>query len=831
MRAPSVKTLRWITIGVIFLVLLTVFTNYFQQWIKRTGRNTEVPQMLSSEMTRSADQIEYSEYRLPEGVVRFRIRARRLLETRLGKNLLQDIEAYDFNPDGSIRNEIRSQKAEYDQEKKLADFSGDVKIFFGKGVELRTNSLHYNLNTNTGTTQDRLELFSPSIKGTAHGISYDQESESLDLGSNVNFTFTRGNPEDAAQSQNLHAMADRAHLSQSAHRALFQGNASLESDSGVLSGQAIEISLSPDQKRVTSMSSSGDALYRSNNPDEEQTLSGERMIFGINAASGALDKISVSGQAVFSSAAPNVETELRAGKIDIDLDAAKNVPKEIQGETGVRFKMKRGDEQTFMAGGRLISVFAPNSKNLESIQINQQASLKLEGSNSPDNELQADEIRIGMREISGRAAFNKLRANGGAQWISKPSQAGSGVYREPDRTLSASFLEMVFAEEGNTLNSVNAVGNIVMTENPAESKSSSEQRKLYADRAQFGFFPANGRLKDMSGDGNIRIIYKRRNAASPSKEETLRTSSDKMKATFVLKEGQSYLTAVSQWGRFTYHDADNSAASGRCDYDAEKGLLVLKEAPKITMEDRGQTTGETAEYDKDQKMLSVHGKVRSVLSSKKNDTSLFGAGSSSSPSVVLADQMQYWMQSERARYSGKVQLLSESGQLQAGMLESLKGGEIVEAEGEIRHLIPAGNGPDIPGQTRAGRQPIPSKTDRNSPDMPITIQSSGLKYVREKNTITYREKVALHARDFDLFSNRLVAVLNKEGKKIDHATAYEKVLIRQGERECKGDLADWDPEKFVVTGAPAEVSDPVKGRSYARRLTSFIADDTIRLEK
>jgi hypothetical protein len=90
----------------------------------------------------------------------------------------------------------------------------------------------------------------------------------------------------------------------------------------------------------------------------------------------------------------------------------------------------------------------------------------------------------------------------------------------------------------------------------------------------------------------------------------------------------------------------------------------------------------------------------------------------------------------------------------------------------------------------------------------------------------------LHSNDIDLTSDSLDGVLDKTGNRIEHAIARGKVLLRQGARECKGQEAEYylDSGKSVVFGNPAEVYDPVKGRSYARRLTWSRADDSILLE-
>jgi len=106
-------------------------------------------------------------------------------------------------------------------------------------------------------------------------------------------------------------------------------------------------------------------------------------------------------------------------------------------------------------------------------------------------------------------------------------------------------------------------------------------------------------------------------------------------------------------------------------------------------------------------------------------------------------------------------------------------------------------------------------------------------YLKEKNKITYSGQVTLDSKDVDLSSDELDAVPDANGKKIERATARGNVVVHSGARLCKGDVADYqmDSGKFVVTGTPAEVFDPDKGRSFARRLTSSTADDTILLEQ
>jgi lipopolysaccharide assembly outer membrane protein LptD (OstA) len=188
--------------------------------------------------------------------------------------------------------------------------------------------------------------------------------------------------------------------------------------------------------------------------------------------------------------------------------------------------------------------------------------------------------------------------------------------------------------------------------------------------------------------------------------------------------------------------------------------------------------------------------------------------------------MKYWSEEGRARYAGNVQMLSENGQLQSQALEILEGGDRVEGNGDVRHLVL---------RDSSGAR---SKTEKGSPvqkggkDSQVFIRSERLRYVREENSIHYEGTVSLKSEDTSMSAESLDAVLDKEGKEIERASARGKVSIRQMSRQVNGELADYylAPGKFVVSGSPAEIQDPQRGKSRAGRLTFFNSDDRILLE-
>ena len=124
MQTPIIRLLRRLLIGLIVVVSLAILLNYFHVWRIRSAAVKPQAEILSPEWMRSAERPEITSW--DNGVMKFRLRAQKLLETRAGESHFEGIEANDYNPDGSIRNQISSREAMYYPEKKQVFFSGDV---------------------------------------------------------------------------------------------------------------------------------------------------------------------------------------------------------------------------------------------------------------------------------------------------------------------------------------------------------------------------------------------------------------------------------------------------------------------------------------------------------------------------------------------------------------------------------------------------------------------------------------------------------------------------------------------------------------------------------
>jgi LPS export ABC transporter protein LptC len=825
MRSPIIKIFRWVLLGIIVVVLLVVLLNILYFRIKQSRTINKKPLMIGSNLKRSAESLEIFERRGSQ--VRFRIRAKHGREMP-EISILEGIEASDFNADGSIHYSIQSDFAKYDSARKLVEFSGNVRMFLGKDLELRTGSLHYDLNTTIGSASEMVQWLSHDVSGTAQGIRYYRQKDLLELNKNVQFVLKQKKMPFSAskESEEIHASSDNASCFIAQNRMVFVGKVKIKSNSsGILAGEKIELVWNSDRTNIESLTASGNAECQFKGEKERRILRGDRVVFDIGLTK-TLEKISITGQASLNQKTLDQEQTLSAGQIQLNMDPVHNAIAEIHGQSAVKFLSTQGAEEMSVSGEVVDAQFAPENSQLKMVQAHGPARFSMTGrKDTAASELNSDEIRAYFREGKLQASIDHIQAKGSVEWIYTPHKKNRAGRAETSRKLTAATMEIRYSSRGDYPDWGTAEGKVIITENSGNDTVKSPMRKLSADAIKFNFYPERNIIKNMTAAGNVQTTYDKVTLAGVNqKKGSIQTSSDQLNAFFTIKDNAGYLTTAAQWGNFKYQDGSYSISAGRCDYDAEEQSLHLKEAPKIS-DERSSTTGNQMQYNLKEKMLSIEGKVQTILHSQGNKPSFFQS-STSFPTVIIAETMQYWTEASRFKYTnGKV--LAENQQLQAEVLEISGNGEQIEAQGSVYHLL----------SLKEGVGSIKKSSNKKGPDLsaaPVTgIHSDKLKYLSKNNTINYHGKVIIISKQTTLSADDLDAFFDRDGKNIQHVKATGNVVLRRGNRICRGDSADWHPETSIyeMVGNPVEVEDPEHGRSYPHRLTYFQADDRIVLGK
>jgi lipopolysaccharide transport protein LptA len=611
----------------------------------------------------------------------------------------------------------------------------------------------------------------------------------------------------------------------------FMGGAHLETPDALLSGADIEARLSPDRRRIVSLMCRGAAEYQSRKPGDTQDLKGDRIDFDLRPDGKAIERIRVTGNAAFSSASKDGGVGLQGGQIYLELDPADSSLRRILSKTGVRFSSRRAQGETTLSGEDFAAEFLPGTSSVRRLQVVGNARLTMgSGREDETDELAAREIRIEFAEDPGQSRPRHLQADGSVRWTSAARKDAPGRKAEPGRILTAAKLDMIYSESGDFLDRGYASGGVRVSVLPVPGAQGSPIRRLEAEKVRFGFYPAGNRLRDLEGEDRVHVTYQSTKAKEGhgAAAEEVQTTSEKLHARFRETDGQA--DTVSQWGGFIYRDGTRTATSGRADYDAGSDVLVLKESPKVTDPD-STTTGEELAYHLEGKEIVVRGDVRSVTRPKQEAGSAVPApAGSSAPTIVTAKLMRYWTEQNKARYEDGVQMLSEQGQLQARTIEILNSGRELTADGQVKHLIL--RRPDFPAAGSPAESGASKAEDGGAKKAPILIKSNQLRYDKNDKVIHYSGDVILDSGDIQMWSDTLDATLDAEGKQIESARAIGHLRIQQQGRMARGNQADYlfAPGKFVVLGNPAEIKDPVRGKSAARRLTFYTSDDRIILE-
>jgi LPS export ABC transporter protein LptC len=822
--AFQVRFYRALLLGLILVVTLSVVGNYYYRQRLRRGIIKPVAQILAPDLVRSADTLEYSSHE--DGKVKFTVRANKLLETKQGKSLLEGIRAEDFNPDGSVLNRITSQKAEYDKDRNQVYFFGDVKLYLGKDIEIRMESLRYDIGAQRGTSDDLIRFLSSKATGSAQGVRYDNATRNIELVSDLSFVVRRtaepGAGAEPGKTSEYNLLAKHGVYIDKEQWFRLEGEARVISDSGTLSGDNIYATFTQDKRHLTSLSSHGNAMYESRDAEEIRTLRGDHLDFNIGKDSQALESIHSSGHAGFALKSSNGMQNLTAEEFLLTLDPVQGRPRAIQSQRGVHFAFTRGTQSSEVSGEWLEATFLPGSHNLERMTVRDQARMTINISPVAPDELQAETIVIAFQNQGGRSLPRVLQASKSVVWKS-PGQTVTA----PGRALTSDALLMRYADSGESLDSGSATGKVVLIGLPRPGSSGTQLQRLQGDRTDFLFYPGNNRLQRMTGEGNVRVDYRSDATSGQPKGEEFSTASDTFTARF--KEVDGAVESVNQSGRFTYQEGNRSAGAGTCDFSASTGKLVLRDHPSMRDAD-STSSGDLIEYDRQLNVLTIRGNVQSVLRSAAGRSQGFmtSSGGNSFPAMVTAEEMAYSKDKDQTVFSGNVHLLSAESQLQTQRLTILGSGERVDASGEVRHLI-LGLGKPAPAKPTGTLPASGTKVSATGVSGPVVVQCEALAYSRSSGVIHYEGNVFMDSADAKIWTDSLDAYLDTEGKKVQRAKAQGHLRITQPGREVKGQAGEYflSEGKFVVTGNPVEYADGAKRTSTQGQLTFYTSDDRI----
>jgi LPS export ABC transporter protein LptC len=325
------------------------------------------------------------------------------------------------------------------------------------------------------------------------------------------------------------------------------------------------------------------------------------------------------------------------------------------------------------------------------------------------------------------------------------------------------------------------------------------QRRITADELELGF--SRRLLRQLSASGNTEWWESRAG-------ERLRTSrSRELRARF---SDQGNLAGLEQWGAFRYEDARWQAESGRAEYSAESGRLILREKPAV-WDATSRTTAQRIEVGEATDELRASGEVRTT----RRSTDAFGTGE---PVHLAAERLR--ASEGAALYEGEARLWQGENRLAAETIRVSGEPDRLQAEGGVSAVF------------LEARQNV---ADGAQPQA-VRVTAERFFYQETKHLAVFEQGVRAQSSFGVLNTPRLEVLLTggagEEAARVHRVRAEGGVRFEQGGIRATSEEGEYRPEDQVVLlwGGTPTIHHPQRGITTGARLTLHLADATLSID-
>ncbi len=765
-----IKTIKRLLILIIVAVSLAAGFSYWRR--ARTREGPRPPEALGPEVAGATREIEYAEHR--RGQMIFRVRARRYLETRGGKHLLEGIEAQNFGHDGARHDEIRSDFCSYDERSASVDFKGNVVLRTTEGIEVRADALNYDKESETARIYGAFYVRRGRLEGRGRKLEYGFATGDVSIAEGFEFA---GSPEREG-AEPVRAGGLRAYYYRNRGLISLRDDVSMEQGNNKLAAEEIDLILG--DMAIERVEATGNPIFTRRQQDGGDSLRGARITVSF-AGPNLLSQVRAANGSELALRLPDWDSKLEAKTIVLYFNPDGSIER-LYAEERNRLELSGSRGSMLLGGEKLDATFDSAASVLRKITVAGRARALSGGAGRrapADSELTADKIQF---YLSRQGGMERMESYGKARWRDH-TQFGT-------RALAGDSLEIDYQKDGRNPRSLSCNRGCAV-ELPAGSGEGS--RRIEGERIYALFTKGSSVLESFSAQGGAEMT-----------EETgqgpLRLWADKLAASFseageierLELEGNS---GLSQGGL---------EARGQRALLNERRELALYGEPVIT---RGETTTHAGEifYHMEKEILQARGGVRTV---SRGPGAALPFADREGAVFISASSLQ--AQGSRAVYSGGARAA------QGEKLIAAERFEIDEAQGTFA--------------AAGGTKTILFRA-ANGDKKRITITAPSASYSMASRQLSYQEGVVLGFDQAEVRARKIRAELDESGE-VEKLTAEGEVRIKQPGRGGSGSRLDYfvGEDKYILSGEPAEIIDEKRGKSQGKRLTFYSSDGRISID-
>jgi LPS export ABC transporter protein LptC/lipopolysaccharide transport protein LptA len=418
------------------------------------------------------------------------VRAARDITFADGHHELEEVQLESY-PQGSDKpNQVKARRAIFDQQKGSVTFNGDVNIEMRDGLAAKTESVSYDIKSETADTAALLNFTRENMTGHSTGASIDAKAKTLVLRSAVEITVNveaRPNapPAKGNRARPVTIRAARATYDDKSLHLAFMGGATAEQGTDIMSGDVISANLN-EKKQLQKIEARGNAYLRSMNEGRSAEAHARDMDF-------FLDNDQQLTQAVGTN-------DVTARTLDADSEA------QLKGAAKLTVNFESQSERSSLkemrAEGRsVLTLAAPKSRAADPKAANKR--------------LTADAVNLFWR--SKGKDLERAEAIGNAELFIEPVQPSPTADR---KTLTAPRFDGDFYETGNLARNFAATGGVKAVFDPVQPTETRAQRTLTAEKMTASFVRETQDVSQVDATGDAKFNEQDRNGRSANMSYT-----------------------------------------------------------------------------------------------------------------------------------------------------------------------------------------------------------------------------------------------------------------------------------------------------------------------
>jgi lipopolysaccharide transport protein LptA/LPS export ABC transporter protein LptC len=375
-----------------------------------------------------------------------------------------------------------------------------------------------------------------------------------------------------------------------------------------------------------------------------------------------------------------------------------------------------------------------------------------------------------------------------------------------DRQIWADSMRLEFGADGQSLKSVEAIGNATCK----VAGQGATVKTISAPQMSADFFK-DSRIKSFNAGGGVRVTLE---VASGERPPQIITG-QRLQATF--SADSQDIERLTVEGDVKYNEGDRNAMAEWASYLGQTESLELRGGRPTAWDSKARTQADQLDYDRRGGRLVARGDVRTTYYSREatDDSTPFKA--SKSPIFLTAQYAEIYDSERKAIYTGDARGWQEDNFIRADRIELYQQSKRMIASGQVQSALYS-----------AKRKSSDGKVE----NVPAFAWADRMVYSDADRHIRYEGNVRARQGGDQIQAEIVDAYLKPDVNQLDRLTAEGKVIMIEPGRKASADKLSYNSEedRIVLIGNMARVEDQEKGTITGAQLTFSSGGDRISAE-